>query len=93
MKFENKRGTNGGLGDEMICVLSPKNTNRIMYKIYDYQLYMSNEIRNVKNYALPAVHVFERWLPTEYQPVQGRIRILNPTGVVANPAVNVKHVD
>ena len=92
MKFENKRGTNGGLGDEMICVLSPKNTNRIMYKIYDYQLYMSNEIRNVKNYALPAVHVFERWLPTEYQPVQGRIRILNPTGIVANPAVNVKHV-
>lgn len=77
------------LGDQIICILSPKNTDRIIYKIYDYQLYISNEIRNAKVYTLPAVHIFERWLPTEYQPVQGRIEILNPTGQRENDAVKV----
>lgn len=89
-KFERKLGTSGGLGDEMICILSPKNTNRIIYKVYDYQMYISNEIRNAKTYTLPAVHAFERWMPVEYQPVQGRIEILNPTGFRENDAVNVK---
>lgn len=89
-KFEKKTGTNGGLGNQLICILTPRNTDRIIYKYYDYQMYISNEIRNVVNYALPAVHAFERWMMIEYQPVQGRIEILNPTGIVENPAVNVK---
>ena len=33
------------------------------------------------NPALPAIHAFERWQFVEYQPVQGRIQILNPTGL------------
>ena len=44
-------------------------------------MYLSNEIRNISNPALPAVHAFERWKFKEYQPVQGRIRIINPTGL------------
>ena len=32
------------------------------------------------NYALPAIHAFERWKFVEYQPVQGRVKILHPTG-------------
>lgn len=65
----------------LIIVLCPRNTDRIVYRIYDYQLYVSNEIRNMSNYALPAVHAFERWKFVEYQPVQGRIKILHPTGL------------
>lgn len=66
---------------EFIIVLNPRGTERIMYRIYDYQLYISNEIRNADNPALPAIHSFERWKFVEYTPVQGRIKILNPSGI------------
>lgn len=65
----------------LIILLCPRNTERIVYRLYDYQLYVSNEIRNVQNYALPAVHAFDRFKCVEYQPVQGRLKILNPTGL------------
>lgn len=65
----------------LIIVLNPRNSDRIMYCIYDYQLYLSNEIRNVQHYALPAVHAFERFKLVSYQPVQGRVKIINPTGL------------
>lgn len=67
--------------NNMIVLLNPRNTNRFMYRLYDYQMYVSNEIRNASNPTLPAVHAFERWQLFEYQPVQARIRILNPTGL------------
>ena len=44
-------------------------------------MYVSNEIRNITNYALPSIHAFERFKFVEYQPVQGRVKILNPTGM------------
>ena len=102
-KFEKKTGTNGGLGNQLICILTPKNTNRIIYKLIDYQMlhklnfyyyqmFVGNEIRDVQTYTLPAVTAFERWRMFEYQPVQGRIEILNPTGIVDNPAINVNIV-
>lgn len=69
--------------NELIVVLCPRGTDRIIYCIYDYQMYMSNEIRNADNPALPAIHAFERWKFTEFQPVQGRIQILNPSGIKA----------
>ena len=65
----------------LIIVLCPRNTDRIVYRIYDYQMYVSNEIRNMANPALPAIHAFERWKFVEYQPVQGRIQIKHPTGL------------
>lgn len=71
------RGSN-----QLMIILNPRNSERIIYRIYDYQLYVSNEIRNIANPALPAIHAFERWQFVEYQPVQGRIQILNPTGLV-----------
>lgn len=77
MGSDKMRGTN-----ELMLVLNPRNSERIIYRIYDYQLYVSNEIRNIANPALPAIHAFERWKFVEYQPVQGRIQILNPTGIV-----------
>ena len=64
----------------LIVLLCPRNTERIVYRIYDYQLYVSNEIRNAVNPSLPAMHAFERFKLVEYQPVQARIKILNPTG-------------
>lgn len=66
--------------NNLIVILTPRNTERIVYRIYDYQMYVSNEIRNAQNPSLPAVHAFERFKCVEYQPVQGRIRILNPMG-------------
>lgn len=73
--------------DNLIILLMPRNTNRILYQVVDYQFYLSNEIRNVENYALPAIHSFDRFKVQEYQPVQGRIQILNPTGLTT-PVMN-----
>ena len=67
--------------NNLIIILNPRNSNRIMYKIFDYQLYVGNEIRDTDNYQLPAVTAFERFLFLSYQPVQGRIQIVNPTGL------------
>lgn len=72
------RGTN-----DFIMLLKPRNSDRIVYRIYDYQMYVSNEIRNAKNPALPALSAFERWKFVAYQPVQSRIRILNSSGLRA----------
>ena len=67
--------------NNLMIIVCPRNSERFIYRIYDYQMYLSNEIRNISNPALPAVHAFERWIMRDYQPVQGRIRILNPTGL------------
>jgi hypothetical protein len=67
--------------DELIILINPNNSERVIYRIYDYQLYVSNEIRNIANPALPAIHAFERYKLIGYQPVQSRIKILNPTGI------------
>lgn len=68
--------------NNLIIILNPRNTERIVYRIYDYQTYVSNEIRNAELYTLPAVHAFERYKCVEYQPVQGRLQILNPSGLI-----------
>lgn len=73
--------------DNLIILLKPRNTNRILYQVVDYQFYMSNEIRNAENYALPAIHCFDRFKVQEYQPVQGRVKIINPTGLTT-PVMN-----
>lgn len=67
--------------DNLIVILNPRNTDRILYRIYDYQMYVSNEIRNPVQYTTPAIHAYERWKFVEYQPVQGRVKILNPSGL------------
>lgn len=67
--------------DELIIILCPRNTDRIIYRIYDYQMYVSNEIRNASLHTLPSIHAYERWRMVSYQPVQGRVMITNPTGL------------
>ena len=67
--------------NNLIVILCPRNSNRVIYKIFDYQLYVGNEIRDTVNYQLPAVTAFERFLFIQYQPVQGRIQIVNPSGL------------
>lgn len=66
--------------DSFIVLLIPKNSNRIIYRLYDYQMYISNEIRDAENPQLPAITAFQRYKFFEYQPVQGRIMIANPSG-------------
>lgn len=66
--------------NSLMIILNPRNSERICYRLYDYQLYISNEIRNSANPSLPAIHAFERYLVKEYQPVAGKIQILNPSG-------------
>lgn len=66
---------------ELIVVLCPRASDRIVYRIYDYQMYLSNEIRNADNPSLPALHAFERWKFVAYQPVQGRINIKHVSGL------------
>ena len=67
--------------DQLIVLLMPRNSNRVTYRIFDYQLYVSNEIRNSANPALPAVTAFERWHILSYQGVQSRVKILNRSGL------------
>lgn len=67
--------------NELIVILCPRNTDRIIYRIYDYQMYVSNEIRNASLHTLPSIHAYERFKMVSYQPVQARINILNPTGL------------
>lgn len=69
--------------DKLIVILTPRNSNRMTYRIFDYQMYVSNEIRNSQNPALPAIHGFERWTIQQYQPTQGRFKILNRSGFKA----------
>ena len=66
--------------NDLWVILNPRNTDRLCYRLYDYQLYISNEIRNSVNPSLPAIHSFERFKMVEYQPVQSRIKVLNPSG-------------
>ena len=63
-------------------LLNPRNSERICIRIYDYQLYFSNEIRNIANPALPAIHAFERWKAVAYQPVISKVKIKNPSGLL-----------
>lgn len=72
--------------NNLIVLLIPRNTMRITYKVIDYQLYISNEIRDTENYQLPGMTCFERWMFLQYQPVQGRMRIANPRGLRENIA-------
>ena len=67
--------------NNLIILLIPHNSNRVMYKLFDYQFYVSNEIRAAENVYLPAVTAFERYKMIQYQPVQGRLRIVNPRGL------------
>ena len=68
--------------NELMIILNPHNSERITLRIYDYQMYVSNEIRNIANPALPAIHAFERWILKDYQPVLGKVQILNPSGLI-----------
>ena len=70
--------------DNLVILLNPRNTDRLCYRLYDYQLYISNEIRNSVNPSLPAIHSFERFKLVEYQPVQARLKIANISGLRDN---------
>lgn len=67
--------------DNLIVLLIPKNTNRIIYRLYDYQMYISNEIRDAENPSLPALTAFQRYKFFGFQEVQGRLFVANPTGL------------
>ena len=67
--------------DTLIILLMPRNSNRVTYRIFDYQMYISSEIRNAANSALPAITAFERWHMISYQGVQSRVKILNRSGL------------
>lgn len=67
---------------EFVIVLTPTNDNkRITYRIIDYMMYIGNEVRNTRNVELPSIHAYERWKFSEYEPVQARLEILNPSGM------------
>lgn len=70
--------------NNLIVLLIPRNSMRITYKVIDYQMYLSNEIRDTKQYQLPSMTAFERWKFLEYQPVQGRVKIVNVSGLREN---------
>lgn len=67
--------------DNLIVLLIPKNSDRIVYRLYDYQMYISNEIRDAENPSLPALTAFQRYKFFSYQPVQGRLFVANPSGL------------
>jgi len=74
--------------DNLIILLTPKNTNRIVYRLYDYQMYISNEIRDAENPQLPALTAFQRYKFFGYQELQGRLYIANPSGLRSHLSAN-----
>lgn len=68
---------------QLIIILCPRggDNQRIIYRIYDYQLYMSNEIKDNVHHTLPNLYAFERWAFVEVHPVQGRMDILHISGL------------
>ena len=79
--------------DQLIVILCPRGTDRITYVIYDYQMYFGNEIRQNNNPALPALHAFQRYKFSSYQPVQARVQIVNPSGLRPEESANVPFVN
>lgn len=71
--------------DTLIVLLNPKNTNRIIYRLYDYQMYISNEIRDATLPHLPALTAFQRYKFFELFGVQGRLQVVNPYGLTSHP--------
>lgn len=72
--------------DPMVRVLiNPRNTERCIYRFYEYQLFISNDIRNSANPALNNVYAYDRNLIMGYQKVQGRMKILNRSGIKNDP--------
>ena len=67
--------------NQLMIILNPRNTERITIRLYDYQLYISNEIRNSANPALPSIHAFERFKCYKSLPVLASVDILNPSGL------------
>lgn len=67
--------------NDLMILLNPRNTGRIIYQVVDYHMYVSNEIRNAQLHTLPSIHAVDRWKFLQYQPVQGRVEILNPSGL------------
>ena len=74
--------------DNLIILLIPKNTNRIVYRLYDYQMYISNEIRDAENPQLPALTAFQRYKFFSYQSLQGRLYIANSSGLRSHLSAN-----
>ena len=73
--------------NELMILLNPRNSERICFRIYDYQLFISNEIRNAVNHALPAIHAFDRWRMYSMFEILGKIDILNPSGLRGVPTI------
>ena len=67
--------------DSLTILLNPRQSSRVVYRLYDYQFYVSNEVRDAANPALPALTAFQRYKFFEYQGVQGRLFVANPTGI------------
>lgn len=44
-------------------------------RIYDYQMYIQNEIRNLENPILPPIATFERPNPKPFEPIEEPIHI------------------
>lgn len=66
--------------NNLIIILTPKNSERFMYRIYDYQTYVSNELNGVENIYLPAITAFDRWGIYEFMPIQARVQCINVMG-------------
>lgn len=73
--------------DDCIVIPNSRNTQRVLYRFYEYQLYMSSEIKDYTNVVLPSIYAFDRYLIDKYQPLQGRMTILNRSGIANNPYV------
>lgn len=57
-----------------------KKTEMIKYRVYDYQFYISNEMRDSieRQRNLPAICAFERFKFNEYGPIKDGVEIKNP---------------
>lgn len=77
-KLQSKR--DGSSNNEFILLLNPTN-ERTMYKLVEYQTYLGSEIKPAASAHLPTITAFDRFEFIKFEGVQGRIGILNPSGI------------
>lgn len=77
-KLQNKQ--NGSDNNEFMVILNPTN-ERTMYKLVEYQTYLGGEIKPAASAHLPTITAFDRFELIKFEAVQGRIRVLNQSGL------------
>ena len=65
----------------------PTCDDKMTYKLFNYQFFITNEYRQSSNMRLPSVAVSDRYLIDEFTPIQGEL-VINNNSISSNSLLN-----